>query len=304
MSDLENPDVERQAANVLQQLWHLLPAFAAVASSEHLPTAAKKAHLTVSTLSRSISALHAVLGRPLFERRGRQLRLNVQGEHLLLALTKNEASLREAVRELLVSPNPRATTGRRVRVAAMGQLLRTHVLPALAERQDTQIVIESPSTDTALDKVRRGALDLFVAYGMPAMDDVESTLLSPSPIGIYFGPSSPLFVLPRLSNKRLMQEAFVVPPALPKSLPSVWPVTVPRRIGLEVPDAQSALDACLHGPWLMAMSKESAAPYVHAGRLRGVHAEFITPPEIRAFTSPHAPPSIRDLVRRMAARRS
>ena len=70
----------------LQQFWSWLPAFRAVAETEHLPTAAKALHTSASSLSRSVRLLEDALGVPLFDRSGRALRLNDEGRAFLEAV--------------------------------------------------------------------------------------------------------------------------------------------------------------------------------------------------------------------------
>src|SRR5204863_148281 len=65
------------------------PAFYVVAQTQHLPTASKRLHLSVSALSRTIRLLEAAVGRPLFHRTGRNLQLNAHGEGLLLAVERS-----------------------------------------------------------------------------------------------------------------------------------------------------------------------------------------------------------------------
>jgi len=66
-------------------VWRWLPAFQAVASTQHLPTAAERMLVTVSALSRTIKHLEEQLGEPVFERVGRRLSLNERGRTLLEA---------------------------------------------------------------------------------------------------------------------------------------------------------------------------------------------------------------------------
>lgn len=77
----------------LLPVWHLLPAFRAVAETEHLPTAGRLLELSPSALSRSIKQLEESLQTPLFDRVGRQLRLNEHGRAFL-------GVLREAMRRI------------------------------------------------------------------------------------------------------------------------------------------------------------------------------------------------------------
>jgi DNA-binding transcriptional LysR family regulator len=72
----------------VSELWNWLPAFRAVAETEHLPTASKQLRVSASALSRSLRLLEEAVGSALFERAGRELQLNAAG-HALLAATRD-----------------------------------------------------------------------------------------------------------------------------------------------------------------------------------------------------------------------
>jgi len=67
-------------------VWSWLPAFRAVAETQHLPTASTELDVSASALSRTIRLLETDLGRALFERQGRRIVLNEAGERLLVAV--------------------------------------------------------------------------------------------------------------------------------------------------------------------------------------------------------------------------
>jgi DNA-binding transcriptional LysR family regulator len=77
----------------VRSVWPWLPAFRAVAETEHLPTAAHELGVVPSSLSRSIKLLEDELGVPLFERANKALVLNASGRELL-------AVVRDAMRQL------------------------------------------------------------------------------------------------------------------------------------------------------------------------------------------------------------
>src|SRR5260370_5106989 len=69
--------MEQQAK--LFTVWNWLPAFYVVAQTEHLPTASRRLHVSVSALSRTIKLLESTLGYSLFRRAGRNMVLNERG---------------------------------------------------------------------------------------------------------------------------------------------------------------------------------------------------------------------------------
>lgn len=92
--------------------------FVAAAETGNISTAAKKIFLTQSALSRQIKALEDGLGRPLFERRARSVRLTPAGE-LLLREARGLLQHADDVRE-------------RIRSSAQGVRLRVGYAPTLA----------------------------------------------------------------------------------------------------------------------------------------------------------------------------
>src|ERR1700712_2947325 len=58
--------------------------FAALAEREHMTATARELHISQPALSRAIGRLETTLGVPLFDRRGRVLRLNHHGRRYLV----------------------------------------------------------------------------------------------------------------------------------------------------------------------------------------------------------------------------
>jgi LysR family glycine cleavage system transcriptional activator len=77
--------------------WSYLPAFIAVAETEHLRKAAQTLHVSPSALSRTIAILEHRIGYSLFERAGRRLRLTSRGERLLRVLRRSTLMLDETL---------------------------------------------------------------------------------------------------------------------------------------------------------------------------------------------------------------
>ena len=80
----------------LQQLKY----FQAVAQLEHMTKAAEKLNITQPSLSITIARLEESLGVPLFDRFGRQIRLNQFGKAFLRRVERSFAELEEGVREV------------------------------------------------------------------------------------------------------------------------------------------------------------------------------------------------------------
>lgn len=85
----------------VRDVWAWLPAFRAVAETEHLPTAAKRLHLTPAALSRSVRLLEDTLGRPLFHRVGRGIKLSTAGRQLAGAVRGAMRLVDDGIEEVL-----------------------------------------------------------------------------------------------------------------------------------------------------------------------------------------------------------
>jgi len=157
-----------EAPQRLSSIWGWLPAFRAVAETEHLPTAAARLRVSPSALSRSVRLLEDRLGMRLFEREGRSLRLNEAGASLL-------AAVRQAMRGLddAVSASPGALRGT-VRIATSSDLCSLMVVPALLRlhvaHPDLRPVVEPLDAASVEERLLSGVLD--VALSLDAVEGV------------------------------------------------------------------------------------------------------------------------------------
>nr|MBA3454712.1 LysR family transcriptional regulator [Deltaproteobacteria bacterium] len=111
----------------IRNVWPWLPAFRAVAETEHLPTAAHELGIVPSALSRTVKLLEDELGISLFDRTGKALVLNEAGRTLLAAVRTAMRLLDEAV-AAATSDQPRGT----VTAMACGDLADAILVPACA----------------------------------------------------------------------------------------------------------------------------------------------------------------------------
>jgi DNA-binding transcriptional LysR family regulator len=176
-----NPVMDR--ARRLRAIWNYLPAFRAVAETEHLPTAAAAFHLSPSALSRAIRMAEREAGSALFERVGRGMRLTSAG-HLFLG------SVRDAMR--LVDEGLGALGGAglvgSVVIAARADTATWLVAPALAELRLMEpalvgTLVTLPAELTA--SLRRGDVDVVVTDASGGDNDFEVEALTTVPWSAY-----------------------------------------------------------------------------------------------------------------------
>lgn len=142
----------------LDQLRHFL----LVAEQANFTRAAEIALISQPALSRSIARLEEELGRPLFERRTRQLTLTDAGQ-LLLPRARQIISLMEDAKDELIDDG---TTGR-VRVAAIPTIAPYYLPQRLRDFQkghaQARLLVQEETTERLLKKVVDGDIDVAIA---------------------------------------------------------------------------------------------------------------------------------------------
>lgn len=142
----------------LDQLRHFL----LVAEQANFTRAAELAFLSQSALSRSISRLEEELGRPLFERRTRNVTLTDAGQ-LLLPRARQILSLVEDAKDELIDDG----TSGRLRVAAIPTIAPYFLPERLRDFQQhhpqARLLVKEETTERLLKKVVDGEVDVAIA---------------------------------------------------------------------------------------------------------------------------------------------
>ncbi|MBK8978440.1 MAG: LysR family transcriptional regulator [Planctomycetes bacterium] len=246
----------------IREFWQWLPAFRAVAESEHLPTAARQMDVTPSALSRSMRQLEAVLGTALFERNGRRLMLTPSGRDFLTAVL-------DAFRDVHCGLERLAGDGLQgcVRIASSGAISSAFVLPALASLRaehpqlSARIVTRDPGAVGA--QLRRGDLDVALRAFPLNVDGLVSEPIGAFAVAVFCAPGHPLAARGVVSIEELTEQPFVGPfPDEHGNVHDGWPVHGPkRRFALHVDDQRLSVDACLAGGLLAVLPRAlGAAP--------------------------------------------
>jgi DNA-binding transcriptional LysR family regulator len=234
----------------LDEYWSWLPAFRAVAETEHLPSAAAAMHSNASSLSRAVQKLEQRLGHRLFERNGRRIERSDAGTRLLEAVREAMRRVDEAVREL----ESHELSGR-FAIASAGYVTQAYLLPALDLLREShpKLVPELPlpRPGQLAEDLLQGRVDLAL-LGQPLRHPILETVpLCKVRSSIYCSEEHPLRGRDRVDADELAQHAFVAPPPGPNGQ-SVegWPASLERRVGLFVDSMQIGLEACARGPYL------------------------------------------------------
>ncbi len=237
----------------LAGLWSWLPAFRAVAETEHLPTAAAAMHVSASALSRSVTLLEEAIGHPLFTRLGRRIQLNPAGVTLL-------AAVRDAMRRVDDGVGGTSSSEHtRLRVAGHPAWVGLLLVPLVAELPFTLEHVEIEPTGIR-SGLLSGTIDLALAETIPPGDDILVERVGSVARAVC---SSPRGQAP---------DAF----AVSTDLLDGWPADVPRSIKLRSPKLEVALDACRSG----ALRCVVPVAIARAHRLRIARAPKLPPSQL------------------------
>lgn len=260
----------------LTAYWNWLPAFRAVAETEHLPTAARLLHVSPSALSRTVRQLEHALGHVLFVRRNRGLHLTPAGREAL-------AAVRDAMRGLDDRLGPLAGAEARavVRVVGPAPWLAALILPVAGPDTVIEHVSVEPGTEPA--RLLRGEVDLALVTDAPADDRLRTVRLARVANQIAGGP-----------GRRRGERGYAVWTGGHDG----WPPETPRTIALASPQLDLVLAACADGELV------AAVPVALARRrgLRRLAGPTLAPTTLYLRTRPPLGPGPLDaLVARIAA---
>ena len=250
----------------LNRVWNWLPAFRAVAETEHLPSASEILHVTPSALSRSIKQLEEELGQQLFRRVGRRLELSPAGEELLRALRESmrrlDRGLSAASTSQFVGP---------VRVCAPEPFATAFVIDALEGLVEAHPLVvpnlSALASATACRWVLDRRLDVAILDDPKGEDGLRIERVGALPYGVYCAEGHPLFRLERPTLEEIVRYAFVSPPA---SAVDPWPREHDREVAMVVADMHQALAVCAHGRFLALLPDVIAQAYRGPRALRRV----------------------------------
>jgi DNA-binding transcriptional LysR family regulator len=265
-------------------LWSWLPAFRAVAETQHLPTASEQLLVSASALSRTIRLLESDVGHRLFLRSGRRIELNEAGQRFLV-------SVRNAMR--LVHDGLVALEGASLRgpvyVSAVELVATAHVLPGLRRlRQTNPGLVPHLRRDAAEElapRLLRGQLDVaFVTH--PAGDaQLATTHLGRTTGGIYCAPAHPLYERASADLDEVLAHPFVAAtPGRDGMSYEGWPPALGRTIAMYVAGQAMAVDACVHGGLLAVLPDAALNSGANPHRLRRLPLDVVTPTDVFALT--------------------
>jgi len=260
----------------IAEFWNWIPAFRAVAETGHLPTASKLLQVSPSALSRSVRLIEKNLGKSLFTREGRRIRLNHAGERFL-------SSVRDAMR--LVDDGFIAVTaktlGGPVHLSIAGPMTPS-ILPALRRLRkgysDLVFYLHSHPPRESNTLLLRGQLDVaFLTHPRP-QEGLHVEALASATSGVYCGRGHPLFRSRQPALEQILRYPFVehIPGESEVSVES-WPPHVSRHVEMYVQSMAVVVDVCASGHLLAALPDHVARSYPRRGSLRRLPPAVIPP---------------------------
>ena len=271
--------VESRQRRVVE-LWSWLPAFRAVAEREHVQQAARDLHVTASSLSRAIGLVEQTLGRKLFDRVGRNLRLNHDGATLLASLRDGMRLIDDGVSQILSSQ-----LAGELHIACEGDQPIELVWKAVVRLQDESPLVVVSVHDTAAGDVAarllRGDLDLAVMGHPTTADRVRVDHVATIAYGIYCGKSHPLFKNRAPTLEAVLGHAFVAPTTGDDlAVGDRWPPSIRRTVLLRLPSLEPAIAACASGRFLAVLPDAAVHMSPERRNLRRLPSDIIEPSQL------------------------
>lgn len=154
--------------------------FLAVARLEHVTEAARNLHVTQSSLSKTIQRLEEDLGVPLFDRVGRNLRLNEFGSRFLRRAERALFELEQGKQELSDLSHPEHNT---LELAVTTASTLPNILREFRKkRPDIQFHVQMLTTKEMVTLLDRGEVDFCLSSPPLEGDDIECQVVFIDPI--------------------------------------------------------------------------------------------------------------------------
>jgi len=183
--------------------------FQHVARLEHMTKAAEELRISQPSLSQSISRLEEELGFPLFERSGRNIRLNEPGKAFLARVNKAFAELKEGRREASLkagAAKPSISLGM-IHLDALPDFLGAYMS---REANPAQIKVQYGCNRSMTAPLERGELDLFLCSPLLRKDGIEVVPLAEEEIVLAVPPRHPLSGRSEARLEEVARDPFIV----------------------------------------------------------------------------------------------
>jgi LysR family transcriptional activator of nhaA len=276
--------------------YHHLRYFWAVAHDGNLTRAAERLNLSQSAVSVQIRKLEERLGHPLFERRGRQLRLTEAGR---IALDHADAIF-AAGEELVDTLREQGRARQALRVGARATLSRNFLIgflkPVLG-RPDVEVVLRSGGQADLMTALEGLDLDVVLTNRAPAPDAATPLIvhrLAEQPVRLV---GTPARATPGIDLRARLTSEPLILPAIGTGIRDGFDALVDRlglrpQIAAEVDDMASIRLLVREGlglavvPPIVVRDELAEGLLVEADRLDGIVESFFAVTMTRRFPNP------------------
>jgi DNA-binding transcriptional LysR family regulator len=267
----------------LVPFWNWLPAFRAVAESQHLPTASRELNVTAPALSRSVKLLEAHLGQKLFRREGRRIKLTDQGEDFLAAVRDGMRLVHKGLADL------QDTTPRGSLFILSSGFATHYVIDGLKEihrrHPGLHLHVGLDPVEDAPHRLLRGELDLAFHSHSLDVTRLKTERLGEAGNGLYCGPGHPLYGKRKVTPEQIIEHEFVAPTV--SGGYEGWPPDLPRSIGMRVSHMHLGCEVCAQGHMLAALPDVFARRFGDGQVLKRLPFELLPPTPLFATYREH-----------------
>lgn len=184
--------------------------FVVLAETCQVTETAHRTHLSQPTLSRKLARLERQMGAPLFDRNGRRLTLNPNGEILHAHAVAALRELREAQDRINLRSDPDGGTVRLDFLHSFGTWLVPHLLRGYRlEHPRTHFELHQASAQTLIDRVAGGAADLAVVSPRPRSSQLSWAPIAHQSLALAVPTGHRFAGLPRIDLADAADEPFI-----------------------------------------------------------------------------------------------
>jgi DNA-binding transcriptional LysR family regulator len=238
--------------------------FAHVADAGSFTEGARRAHVTRPTVSKAIKRLERQVGRPVFDRSTRRVRLTPVGEAVLIHARR----VLGAVDDLETSlEDPKLGLRGELRIGTIEAFSSDALALALARlaaaQPDLRPVVRALSPAAMEVELLEGNLDVGLCIGVGKRDRLEQEVLVASPAVAVCGRRHPLYEEAAGGTYDWQDHAFVCcDTAIEDGFPEA------RRVGASVELLQTAIQMVVDGPYLGYFPRVAVRCQLNHGELR------------------------------------
>lgn len=215
MSDRDPPEGWSGSRRLLNRLrMRQVALLLGLAEGRTLSAAAADIGVSQPAATKLLRELESALGGTLFDRAGRQLRVNAAGRLVIAQFEAIRGAVETLGRDLQDAGEETGTLAVGGIIAAMSDLMSPAVCTLRAELPRLTVRLSIDASDRLIDALSRGEFDVVIARPVGRFSHREYLFreLSGDPLALVASPGHPMAGRRRLTLRDLMAESWVLPP--------------------------------------------------------------------------------------------